>query len=564
MIAHNPYLDCLDARPYYCDFLSEDARGGIPPTALEHMMRCEDCQGEIDRLKSLFERLDERKSARQSRKDADIIGLLALHLIYAGTPVTCSTARLFLAGMADPALKIRVETPITRHVDECQACQQDLRKLRELRLSHEQFCRLGQLLAYMPDEGQVTCAEAAKAIESAASMALHETDAETLKHLCTCASCREQLYRRRAEILRELTRDQKDPDGPSCEAISTSDIYDFCVPYGIEPADDDFVVLHEAVASHISSCADCLGRVQSLHETIYEIASRPDSGVVTYMTLGDESEQTIEAEPIGAPVVDLRRDVRTPDADDLEQTGSSEIIPASSALRLKRRISSLNLRRYAKPAIAAAAIMTFSAVSYFTARAHAVDSEIEKAFKAAENVHIIRYIPGRMEPVEETWVSRPSGLCFHRAGANLTLRSISDRVRKTKDSLTAETRVTPLESGDLDNLQKALNSLPGVAAFDDASELPPDHKWTKLPPELVATPEPGVEVHELTFSKNVGPNRTRLFKRLFFVDSQTNRPKRVEIYSTLREDEDHELSSWFVIEYPTESQIRAAIEAASF
>lgn len=564
MIAHNPYSNCLDARAYYCDFLSDHTREGIPPGALEHIIRCGDCQGEIDRLKSLFERLDERESARQSRKDADIIGLLALHLIYAGTPVTCSTARLFLAGMADPSLKIRVETPITRHVDECQACQQDLRSLQQLQLSHEQFCRLGQLLAYMPDEGEVSCSDAVEAIDSAASMALHETDAETLKHLCTCASCREQLYQRREDILRELPHDRNDRGGLACEAISTCDIYDFCIPYGMEPAEEDFIVLHESLASHISGCPTCLGRIQSMHETVYKIAGRPDSGVVTYMTLADKSEQSFETESTGTPA-DRRADIQTPAGEDLRQMDSSNIVPAASALRLKRQISSLNLKRFAKTAIAAvAAVVILSALWHLTPRAQAVDSEIEKAFKAAENVRITRYIPGRSEPLEETWVSRPSGLYFRRAGANLTLRSISDRVRKTKDSLTAETRVTPLESGDLDNLQKAMNSLPGIAAFDDASELPPDHKWMKLPPESAETAEPGVEVHELTFSKNVGPNRTRLFRRLFFVDSQTNRPKRVEIYSTLREDEDHELSSWFVIEYPTERQIRAAIEAASF
>ena len=60
MISHNPDSNCTNARLYYYDFLSEETREGIPEGALQHIKKCRICQSEMDSLKELFEKADER------------------------------------------------------------------------------------------------------------------------------------------------------------------------------------------------------------------------------------------------------------------------------------------------------------------------------------------------------------------------------------------------------------------------------------------------------------------------------------------------------------------------
>lgn len=146
MISHDPFSHCMSARPYYYDFLSEQTRGSIPESTLEHIIQCMDCQGEIDRLKTLFERLDRKESSRPSHRDSTIGALLTLHFAHIDEQVKCSTAKLFLASLADPVLQIRILTPITKHIDTCRACRDDLLSLQEMHLTHQQLCRLGRLL----------------------------------------------------------------------------------------------------------------------------------------------------------------------------------------------------------------------------------------------------------------------------------------------------------------------------------------------------------------------------------------------------------------------------------
>ena len=147
MISQNPSSNCMSARPYYYDFLNEQTRASIPESTLEHITQCTDCQNEVDRLKTLFEHLDQKESSGPSQRDLAISGLLKLHFSHIDKEVTCGTAKLFLSSLADPVLQIRTLTPITKHIDRCRACRDDILSLQEMNLTHEQLCHLGRLLA---------------------------------------------------------------------------------------------------------------------------------------------------------------------------------------------------------------------------------------------------------------------------------------------------------------------------------------------------------------------------------------------------------------------------------
>ena len=564
MIAHNPYSDCLNARPYYYDFLSEQSRGDIPPGALDHMTRCTECQGEIGRLKDLFERLDEKQACRRSERDSATIKLLGLHLGYAGEPVTCGTVKLYVASLADPALRIRVETPITRHVDECPACREDLGKLRDMELSHEQLCRLGQVLAVEAEADGVSCSQARAVAGSVASMDFSAANAEVLKHLSTCRECRTQLYLRREKICRELLQNNDVQSRLGCESVSTSDLYDFCLPYGVDPANEDFVVLHEPIASHLRSCPTCMARVQSLHKTIYDIISRPDSGVVTCFTLQEEDDRATTAEA-GGERASRRIAMQTPDAEGVADTTSAKVIPVTAALEMKRRVSTLNLKRYAKLAIAAAAVIIIVSVFFsHTPPAQALDPEILRAVKTASNVHIATFFGGATEPRQEQWVSRSLGVSLLKTGETFALASISDGVRKIKESPDAETRIIKLTADDIEVLRKSINGSLGITPFDDASNFPPGSEWTQPPPDASQPVAEGIEVRELTYPIDAGPNRVKFSMWRFFVEAGTSLPQKVQIYRTVDSEDGYKMRSQLEIEYPRESEIEAAIEKAGF
>ncbi|UCE49220.1 MAG: hypothetical protein JSW47_03580, partial [Phycisphaerales bacterium] len=471
--------------------------------------------------------------------------------------------KLFIASLADPALLIRVATPITEHVDECPACLEDLRNLKDLQLSHVQLCRLGQLLAYKPGTDKVSCSKADPAVDPVASMAFHETSAEHLKHLCTCPECRKRLYRRREDIRRQLPQDERVESELYCESIQTRDIFDFCVPYGVDPADRNFVESHERLTSHLRTCPRCLARMQSVHETIYHIAGRPDSRVVTYFALQEEDEPAVDSEANDV-FADRRIDIQSLPAGNIEEAASTNIIPAAVTLKLKRRLSTSNLKRYAKLAVAAAAMIIVYVLFSSTPPAQALDPAIVKAIKTVDNVYIATYNPDREEPRQEKWVSRSLGVRLLKTGERFSLSSIPDRVLKTRNPQNDEIREVQLTGDDIAVMRKAIDGTLGIIPFDDVSNLPPDSEWTKLPGETTNTTDESVEVYELTFRDDLDLNRARSSRWRYFVDSKSSLPQRIQIYRSSGANEDYKMHSQLVIRYPNESEVKAAIESVSF
>ncbi|MGB2866051.1 MAG: hypothetical protein WBC05_22145, partial [Sedimentisphaerales bacterium] len=294
----------------------------------------------MDSLKDLLLKVDERCESEQSRKDSAIITLLRLHFEYIGEPVKCDTVKPFLASLADPVLQIRIPTPITTHLDKCQSCRDDLLILLDLHLPHKYLCRLGQILADKPIEDDFSCSQAQAAIPAVVSMAFHETNAEILKHLCTCSNCRKKLYLHRQSIRKELLLNGAIQNGFPCESVSAADIYDYCLPYGIDPADDQYVEFRESLTSHLRRCPKCLAKMQQLHRTISNIAERTESEVITIYNI-DESAKVkshIESEPsAGFPI--SAEMAGTEDNLHREQPKTINL-----TARLKQKIPALNLK----------------------------------------------------------------------------------------------------------------------------------------------------------------------------------------------------------------------------
>ena len=159
MILSNYNSLCKDSENYYYDFLCSDRRGLVPESIIDHIKQCVHCQRTIERLELMLSQAD-AKEPEQSQADNTIAAMLQLHFSYIDKHVTCETVKPFLPTLLEPALKIKIPTPITAHLDNCRLCSEDLGTIQNLNLTREQLNRLSQLFADKDTGHDVNCAQA--------------------------------------------------------------------------------------------------------------------------------------------------------------------------------------------------------------------------------------------------------------------------------------------------------------------------------------------------------------------------------------------------------------------
>ena len=562
MILHNPDINCTNARLYYYDFLSKETRRGIPEGALQHITQCRNCHTELDRLKDLFVKADEGFDSEQRRKDSAISTLLKLHFEYIGEPVKCDTVKPFLASLADPALQIRIPTPITTHLDKCQSCRDDLLILLDLHLPHKNLCRLGQLLAEKPIEDDLICSQAKAAIPAVVSMEFHETNAEILKHLCTCPNCRKELYLHREKVRKELLHAGELQGGFPCESVTATDIYDYCLPYWIDPVDDEYMGFRESLTSHLRGCPTCLAKMQDLHLTIYNIAERAESDIVTIYNIGESAET--QSPGVSEPYAGFPINVEIKDSEDKVDAEQ----PAGTidfAATMKNKASALNLKPLFKAGLAAAAVIAIGVALLFNApAAKAVTIEqICRAIENARNICITTFKPGKTEPEQKIWVSRSSNIYMTKTGEETVLFDLANKIRKVKRSDTVPVEKSLLPAETITGMENMLTGSLGLIPFSDPSLVPEDAEWKSIEyngPE--ATND--TNIYELTWTEKAYDGSVVFQKWCVFAYTRKNLPKRIESYMKRVVDGDYTLRSAMEVEYLSDREIEDVIKKASF
>ncbi|MCX5638401.1 MAG: hypothetical protein NTX52_12025, partial [Planctomycetota bacterium] len=520
--------------------------------------QCQYCQAEIKRLKALLENPEKYIKSEQRQKDSAITALLRLHFAYIGMPVRCCTVKPFLPSLANPALQIRIPTPIAVHLDKCQDCSNDLQTIIDLHLSHKQLCRLSLFLAEKPAEDAVSCTEAQAAILFVVLMNFRETNAEVLKHLYTCPDCRKSLYEYRESVRMDLLRNGEAQKEFPCEAVSSADIFDYCFPYGIDPAANQYAKFRESLTSHLRSCPTCLAKMQQLHNTISGIAERADSGVVTCFTLKEQTETAVESEPDGV-YANWPINVQV-----FDNCDAASIAPTRPAFpqKLRQKVPALNLKQFVKPAIAAAAVILIALAVFFSMpAAKAVDlSQIYQALEKVKNICILSFAPGRKEPIQEQWISRTDGFRLLLDNKRADLWDFENRMRKTKPLDTGITEITTLSADSIANGKKSLEGSFGLLPFSDISVVPKDAQWNRVDNKDIAAIIPGTEVYDLIWTEK-GATSFVFRKWRVFVDTHTNLPKRAEWYSKFKPDEEYRVERFTMVTYPTNGEIQAIIQS---
>jgi len=394
-------------------------------------------------------------------------------------------------------------------------------------------------------------------------MDFRETNEKVLKHLCTCSYCRKLLYTYREAACKECLRTKSGQEFP-CDKVSASDIFDYVVPYGIDPANDQYTKFHKSFTSHAATCPNCLAKMQQLHKTIYSIVERPNSDIVTVYHIDESAKAEARSEsddiyagfPIRVETVNREGEVN--------KGRSASTIALGAAL--KQKVSVKKLKPLLK--IAAVAAVILIGITLFlsipTARAVTI-SQIYKAIEKVKNVHISRLVPDRTEePIQERWVSRTLNIYMIKSGKQLILSDIPNVVRKIKQLDTTVTDTEPLTNDDLMDIEKKMRGSLGLTPFSDISEVPPDSEWSRVTDGGLEGVSEGIEVYDLTWVEEKQIGFVVFRKWRFFVDLETNLPQKTEFYEKAPVDSEYTLTSIIVVEYLSSSEILAFIKDAGF
>jgi hypothetical protein len=392
-------------------------------------------------------------------------------------------------------------------------------------------------------------------------MAFQETNAEVLKHFCTCSDCRECLYQNRERFRTELLSDNRAQKKFPCEEVSLTDIFDYCFPYGIDPANDQYAKFRPALTSHLCGCQTCLAKMQQLHQTVYNIAERPDSEVVTCFTFEERIDEGMEPEP-GDLYADWPINVQVLDKAGLEPEISSADIEFPRSLT--QRVTKLNLRPFIKPVAVAAAVILAAFLLLNVPVAKGTDlGQIYKALERIKNVCITTFYQEESNPTQKIWISRTLKVKMSRTGTQCVLWDLNHKFRKLKDLNTGSITTTKLDNSVLAKVGETMEGPLGLLPFNNMPEAPEGAKWQAVANENIDTIIPGTQVYDLTWTKKEPDGSMVYNKWRGYINTETRLPKKVEWWEKCAEEE-YKLLTIIKVVYPTAIDIQAVIEDAGF
>lgn len=280
---------CELAKEYYYDMLDPDTVDQVPEDIQDHIANCLHC---VRRLAQLHQLLSDSDYCNQKESITirQILTQLSRHFPLHEAQIDCKMVKEFLPLLVDPGLGIQIPTILTLHLDQCPQCHQDFETLRSLKLNPKQLAILAEFFSQDSFENSFECSDVSKSIKAVAEIRFGQVTAATLKHICFCKNCRNSLYKARLTMSEKVPRSGK-PAGFPCKTVGASDLFVYCLPYGLDPSNDKHVKFRESLTSHLRKCLNCLEKMLQLHKTLYGIAERGKSGAVTCYELDSPAKK---------------------------------------------------------------------------------------------------------------------------------------------------------------------------------------------------------------------------------------------------------------------------------
>jgi hypothetical protein len=560
MIAPNYNKFCAEAERHYYDFLRDEAEQSVPGEVIDHIMECHHCREQMSQLEAMLAECKEHPQTHLAQSQMATAAILKLHFSFVGKYVNCADARPFLPNLLAPTTQIRMPTPITSHIDNCDQCKEDSQKLQNLGLSRKQLITLSQLFADELEVDQTDCAMARETIPTVVAMAFGRTDAKTLRHLSLCPECRQELYEFRQAILEQTKkRHSKNETQKSifpCSSVGAGDVFDYCIPYGIDPTSDEYAKFRKSLTTHIVCCDECLDKIQQLHKTIYDIAERPESGVATVFHIDTTAKVETESLYAGFPV-----------RVEMANSGSQEqphIEEYEKVVKLKS--VSKNLRPLLKMALPVAAVLMLG-IGLFSAAHTAKGLDIEQIYRAIDtvkNIHLSSFDADTQRLIQEIWISRNYGLHVIKTGNKCVLRDITSGVRKTRNPETGIIDQTLLSSEALTNIAAQINGSADIMTFAKPSDIPAGSKWSEITDSSLVSKNSNIKVYELSWPQVTSNGPAIQRSQHLFIDVSTNLPQKIRYFKQDASDHEPVLETFMIIEYPGDEELLAKARAMAF
>jgi hypothetical protein len=560
MIAHSNNL-CKQASLYYYSLLSDDKYEGIPDFLIKHVANCKNCQAQLRDLKSALSKTEDSIGVNMGKTDTGIAMMLKLHFKYIGKEVTCETVKPFLPTLVEPSMKVKIPTPITSHIDNCQQCLNDLETIQKLNLSTKQLCKLSQLFADQLIFDTNSCNNVQKAIPSIVLLDFEKTNADILKHICICKDCRKLVFMRREMVRNGLLLSGINPGDFPCEHVRASDIFDYVIPYGFDPVNDQYSQMRQSLIAHIRTCPKCLSKMLDLHKTIFNIAERPESEIVTVYNISApvKSEGTGQQNELyaGFPI-----SVTVTNKKDIEVTQSPISRPSSSQEKPLHRV---NLRPLYKSAIAAAAVLIIGLALLFSVpKAHGITIEqVYRAIEKVKNVYISKFVKNQSEPVEERWISKDLGIYVTKTAKDIVIWDTRSTEQKSKDYQSGSTEINKLTNDEISSIEKRMSGSLGLMPFENMQDIPLDAKWYLTGSKTLKTDEK-VEVYNLEWIEYAYDGSPVFKKWIVNINSETKLPERIGCYTKSEKDKDYLLANIFEVKYISQNDMQEVLNEFAF
>ena len=547
---------CRDAEVFYYDLMSH-TDADIPEPVRDHVQRCSFCKQRIQHLHEILCRTQEDMDLRGSPTDSEIIEALSRHLMWLGQEVGCRHVRPFLPSLVLLSSKIRVPTPITVHIQQCQSCGDDLAALGELNLTPDQLGRLGRLYPASVERDPAKCRQMQPAVAAFASLSLTSIGPEILDHLSRCPHCRAEVYRRRQHLTEAILQETAFAPRACGREVSPADVFDYVVPCGTTPVDPDGMDRNRSeFAAHIRSCPTCLDKLQTLHCTVYGVLERADSGVTTVYDLEDRAESVHEGTG-GAPP-------RHPVGAQVRRRGP-EWVPGRSGsattvgTRVRHAVAGLGFRGNATIVLAAAAVLVLGILFFISAPTASGTNvgEILKAIEQAANVHITKLSPHHPEPIQEIWAARRLGKLVTKTGPERILYDVNGGWKTTVTSDPETVTSVRMDPRERENCRMFLITRAPLVL----GNLPPNAEVRQVASDAPDESAETVDVYEISWKERAPGSLTLYYRWNIFVDPATALPQRIELFEMHSSGSVWERTQTILFEYLSEREMQNAIEA---
>ncbi len=216
--------------------------------------------------------------------------------------------------------------------------------------------------------------------------------------------------------------------------------------------------------------------------------------------------------------------------------------------------------RIVELAAVAAVIVIFITLFLGTSATDVRLSEVYQAMGAVENICITTFDPAKYEPKQVEWISQALNIDMFRIGDEFVLCDIPNNIKMTKNLSSGLVKTQTLSVEMLSKVRQAAGQRYGLIPFSKISDIP-NARWTRVEDSELEAAIAGTRVYDLTWPQaNIASGSIELKKWRFFLDKDTNLPKRTEWYSKLQSEEDYNFKTFTVITYPSESRIQDLIQ----